>query len=295
MSVFERCFLFLRSPEGGAHDVAAMKAAGFEAIFCNVGDFHPDAWGPVRERAAREGVVCGPWLRTADSQNRFDPQRLHSLVFIADAWGSPLVVNSESELKGSGSEITQQIADAVRGRDAALSMEPIPFANVDWTPLAEVPVLPQIFPPDQGQMYDVAAVKQLWHGYGVHCVYMTYATYGDMQPADYVLDAPYSLYTADDCGGNFERWRATSYTYQGCVDSGGDMEQIGEQHGITGFCSWLREQESVPERKPNYDESDIDTWPWVDKLERTLTILVRDHDAVTRRAGAETASSAAEA
>jgi len=44
VSVFERCFLFLRSPEGGAFNVAAMKAAGFEAVFCNVRDYLPDDW-----------------------------------------------------------------------------------------------------------------------------------------------------------------------------------------------------------------------------------------------------------
>jgi len=59
------------------------------------------------------------------------------------------------------------------------------------------------------------------------------------------------------------------------------MEKIGKQHGIAGFMNWLRTQ-SVPPRGPGYKEEDIDTWPWPDKLERTLNILVADHDEPLR-------------
>jgi hypothetical protein len=57
------------------------------------------------------------------------------------------------------------------------------------------------------------------------------------------------------------------------------MEKIGYQDGIKSFFDWYRKQPGVPQRGPNYDPNDIDTWPWPDKLERTLTILKNQHDA----------------
>lgn len=57
-----------------------------------------------------------------------------------------------------------------------------------------------------------------------------------------------------------------------------DMEKIGKQHGITGFANWLRAQPDAPQRGANYDPENVDTWPWPDKIERTLTILAQDHD-----------------
>ena len=56
-------------------------------------------------------------------------------------------------------------------------------------------------------------------------------------------------------------------------------EKIGYQDGITAFLNWYRKQPGVPKRGPGYDPADISTWPWVDKLERTLRILKDDHDA----------------
>jgi hypothetical protein len=264
-----------------------MKEAGFGGVFVNIGDYPADAWEEVvRPRAQGLGMFCGPWARTADSFGRFDYSVLDRLVFCADDWGSPLLVNSEKELDGSGREYTQEIADTVGGREAAVSMLPTPFHSVDWTPLADIPILMQIFPPDQGQVYDPVACADMWHQWGVKCAFATYATYGGMTPEVYSLKAPYSLYTADDCGNNFQPWSPTSTGFQGCVQApvppdGGDMETIGSQHGITGFANWLRSQADAPQRGPGYDPEDVDTWPWPDKIERTLNILRQDHDLTT--------------
>jgi hypothetical protein len=57
------------------------------------------------------------------------------------------------------------------------------------------------------------------------------------------------------------------------------MEAIGRQHGVKGFADWLRTQPDVQKRGPKYDPENINTWPWPDKLERTLGLLVEDHDA----------------
>jgi hypothetical protein len=56
-------------------------------------------------------------------------------------------------------------------------------------------------------------------------------------------------------------------------------EKIGYQDGITAFFDWYRKQPNVPQRGPNYDPDNIDTWPWPDKMERTMRILKDDHDA----------------
>jgi hypothetical protein len=62
------------------------------------------------------------------------------------------------------------------------------------------------------------------------------------------------------------------------ADGGIDMEKIGSEHGITGFVSWLRKQPDVPPRGPRYDPENITTWPFPDRIERTLKMLAADHD-----------------
>jgi hypothetical protein len=56
----------------------------------------------------------------------------------------------------------------------------------------------------------------MWHAYGVECVFPTFGSYGGRTPQDYDLKAPYSIYTADDCGLNYQAWKPTSTGYIGC-------------------------------------------------------------------------------
>ena len=284
MSVLTRCFFFLRNPNGGVQNLADMKAAGFEGVFCNIGDYSPEQWDTVRERAKQNGMFCGPWARTANAQGQWDPLKLERIVTIADRWGSPLVVNSEKEIDGSGATLTTEIAKAVGSRDAAVSMEAVPFGSVDWAPVAHLSVLPQVFPAETGRHDTSAQLREVWWSRGVRCVYMTYGTYagahGRPHPSWYELNTPYSLYSADDVEGGpigYPFWSPTSASYVGCQEED-DMEKIGKQHGITAYAQWLREQPNVPQRGPNYNPNDINTWPWPDKLERTLNILAADHD-----------------
>jgi hypothetical protein len=297
VSVFAAPFLFLRDPHGGVEDLASMKAAGFRAVFCNIGDHPASEWETIiRPRAAQQGMACGPWLRTAGSDGGFDRSRLDRLIDQADRWQSPLIVNSESELNGSGDDLTPIIAAAIGDRDGAVSMEPIPFANVHWYPLADVPVLPQVFKP--GGYSDPIPVRDLWHAYGVKCVYPTFASYGGSTPKDYPLQAPYSIYTGDDCGGNYQAWKPTSTGYVGCVQTpvppkppdgnGDDMQMIGSQDGATAACNRLRDLDPggtllVKDQKGNWPSlstlpADLSKWKAYDKLERTLSILAEDHD-----------------
>jgi hypothetical protein len=270
--------LLLRNPAGGVEDVAAMAAAHFRAIFCNIGDFEPDEWLTVRQRARDADCWCGPWLRTADEWNAFDPDGVRWLVDVADDWGSPLIVNTESEAKGTGSNVTQFIADVVGARDAAISVEAWPFANVDWTPLARYPILPQIFPAESPPSADPEACRAEWYAYGAQCVVFTFGAYGDQRPEQYERLSPYGVYTADDMAQDYAAWSplGTRDPYAPSTNGGTEMETIGSQHGITAMANIFREQ--WPEKTKKPDPDDVSTWGAIDKLERTLTILASDHD-----------------
>ena len=223
MNPFESCFLLLDNPAGGIENLADMKAAGFAGVFCNVRDYAPPEWeAVVRPRARSLGMFCGPWGRTAKanvSPPTFDPAVLDLLVATADDWDEPLIVNCEKEIDGSGASLTSLIAKKVGKRGAALSVEPIPFDSVDWTPVGHLPVLPQIFPAEQGTSYDLTALKEQWHARGVRCVYFTFGTYAGMKPGDFKLQAPYSLFTGDAIGaGAYALWSPTSSGYEGCEE-----------------------------------------------------------------------------
>lgn len=279
MTAFGEPFLFLRHPNGGVEDLAAMQAAGFASVFCNVGDHPAEAWEAViRPRALALGMACGPWLRTQAPDGSFDYERAIGLLDLAARWESPVIVNSENELKGTGGEVTSWLADELADRDGALSMEFWPFDDVYWVPLAEVPVLPQLFP-ESGNT-DVAACLDAWHAYGIRCVYPTFASYGGRQPSDYRLQAPYSLYTADDCGGDYGRWAPTSEGFNGCLNDGEGVPVglIGKQDGINAALDRLCTLDPGG-TKPNRNPNDLATWGAYDKLRRTLQILKDDHDA----------------
>lgn len=224
MTAFKQPFLFLRNPAGGVENLSDMKAAGFAGVFCNVIDYPLSSWEQVvLPRARSLGMFCGPWGRTGHPPPTgigFEVAKVDRIIAAADLWASPLVLNCEKEIDGSGDALTKLIAQKVGSRDAALSVEARPFASVQWTPVAHLPVLPQIFPAESAASKDPAACKQAWHAYGVRCVYFTFGTYGGMKPADFELKAPYSLYTADDIEGGpaaYRNWSPTSSGFVGCV------------------------------------------------------------------------------
>lgn len=218
MSIFlERNHLFLVNPKGGVEDVAAMKAGGFGAIFCNVLDFDPDDWQLVRDRAQDNGVVCGPWARMIDAGFNWDPSKLDMLMEVGRSWVAPYIVNVEKELDYSGGDITNDIAEKVAGDDVAFSTEAWPFSTVDWNPLAEYPFLPQIFPQEVSAAKDPDACKAAWHQAGIRCVVHTFGTYWEQPPETYARLSPYGLYTADNCGNDFVAWSAQGVT-QPCQD-----------------------------------------------------------------------------
>ena len=218
-SVFKTPFLFLRQHDAGVENVADMKAAGFAGVFCNIGDpaSPPEAWDTIRQRCAQNGMFCGPWLRTTDENEKFSWERFWTLLDVADLWNptkSIVIVNSESELRGTGDTITKPMQEALGMRDAAVCMEPQPFDNVQWTPFKDIPILAQFHPSGRT---DVIAMRDLWHAYGVDCMFPTYGSFGGVTPSTYDLKSPYSIYTADDCGQNYAAWSPIAGKYIGCV------------------------------------------------------------------------------
>lgn len=234
MSVFLDCnHMVLRSPYGSEGNVAAMRDAGFGAIYCNVKDFAPETWRTIRDRAAAAGVECGPWARTCSDGKTWDEALLQRLVSIADGWGSSLIVNSEKELDGSGDTLTRHIADVLGDRDWALSVEAWPFASVDWSPI-KVPVLPQIFPAESPPSAYPDDCRNQWYLSGVRCVVFTFGAYGGMTPSMFDRLSPYGVYTADDCSGRYSDWGPLG-THTPCVGDGGggggedDMKPITDE------------------------------------------------------------------
>jgi len=298
-SIFTRTnHLFLRNPRGGVEGVAEMAASGFGAIYCNVGDYPPDEWATIRSRAVAAGVECGPWLRTAEGgTGAFDPERLGFLIDLADEWGTSFIVNTEAEADHSGDEITTFIADEVGGRDAALSMQPWPFASVDWRPVGHLPILPQIFGEQWGK--DAEDARTEWFRQGAQCVVDTFGTYAidgkASTPAMYHRLSPYGLYTADDCGNNFVPWEEAGQREPYPPDdvipptNGGNVQRIGDQDGVTAAMNRVRDLDpagTLLTKGADGKWPDISTltqplsqWKAYDKLQRTLTILKTDHDA----------------
>jgi len=291
MSVFKtKSWLYLRNPRGGVEDLDRMQAAGFEGVFCNIGDHTPDEWQTIRGRAGARGMFCGPWARTATAQNTFDPAILDRIIACAEAWESPLIVNPESEIQGTGTDATGLIAERCAGLDAAIAPEPVPFDNVGWWPCKEMPTLPQI------RAENVPSLEWIinqWHAYGIDCVYPTFSSWGGDTPGDFPLNAPYGVYTGDDMGGNYAAWSPREFSYQGCIDGGGgiDVTVIGSQDGIAAMCNRLRDLDPAgtllkkdasgkwPKDLSSLEGVPIDQWKAYDKAQRALRILCQDHDA----------------
>lgn len=64
------------------------------------------------------------------------------------------------------------------------------------------------------------------------------------------------------------------------------VPKVPFQDGIAAYFNWYRKQPGVPQRGPGYDEGNDATWPWPDKLERTLETLKDGHNETLDRLAA---------
>jgi hypothetical protein len=219
--MFDICFLFLNNPRGGVEDIQYLRdqCPWIKGVYCNVRDYAPAEWEKViLPRARQYGLYCGPWGRTTGPNNTFAVSVLDLIIDTADRWGSPVLINSEKELDGSGDTLTKLIAAKVGGRSAALSTEPWLFDSVDYRPISHLPVLLQIFPLEAftaTKPYDCR--DHAWKR-GVKQVYFTFGTSEQIgyKPAMFNLQAPYSLFTGDPPMSSYtlQRWAPTSVGFQ---------------------------------------------------------------------------------
>jgi hypothetical protein len=228
--VFNKNSSFMDAPGGETEDVAAMKAAGFSGVFCNVHSYESTKWTTLRNKCKAAGLFCGPWARVANDQHKFDSAILDHLISVADSWEQSFIVNAEVELTDTGTVRTSEIANKVGGRDAAVST--LPWLqnppSVDWKPIGHLPVLLQIFPVEQPGVFppgsviekQVADCRHHAHDCGIKCVYLTFGTYRGMEADWFKLQEPYSLFTGNEVGAKSEwaKWKPTSKGYVACKE-----------------------------------------------------------------------------
>lgn len=168
---------------------------------------HPvSRWTDVRLRAERLGVRVIPWVRLCrlkEGEN-FDTikQRLLLLADTAEAWDEVLILpNYEDEASTYPPWMVADYLDHTlnwRG-EAAWSTLGWLQNDLDWTPLAQDPVLLQIFQKDMGWPVDEIAKKQadsVYHARekGFTYVGVTFQTYAGAQPGWYNLEGTHSVY-----------------------------------------------------------------------------------------------------
>ena len=205
---------FLRNPRGGVEDVAEMKAAGIAWLALNVGDDqHWDDWQVVRDRADAAGVAVLPWARVRTMIE------LHDLMETADVFSSRVIANIENEFETvlPPAKVAALLADYTlqsHALDAAISTVGWVYNAVDYSPLANYPVLLQLFPQDMKR--DPAELEQIQADCVKHArergfvhVGITAQTYGAAEPSwyAYMNGTPRSYFTGDDIGAtNWAAW-----------------------------------------------------------------------------------------
>lgn len=181
----------------------------------NVIDFPPESWNKARQAAINQGLIVFPWGATIADSRTECLKRLDKIVATAVAWNTKyVIIDAEKELDNgfiTSDDIALALADFP---DAAISTEAWLYFNVDWWPLTEWPVLLQIYPeenrltPEQIPQFQADCVRHARQR-GFLYVGVTFPTYHGSQPTWYNLSGTYSLYTADDCQGDYRQWAPT--------------------------------------------------------------------------------------
>jgi hypothetical protein len=213
---WDECFLFLNNPRGGVEDIGYLKsnAPWVKGVLLNVRDYTPAEWEAteVQEGCDRHGLWYGPWGRTTDSHEQFSEDMVDHILDTKVHWGSPVAcINCEKEIDGHQEHLDYVVIES-EGHNVALSVQPIPFANLNWSVIKNRPILAQIMPQDQGVHHIEIAVRDLWWMRGAKIVYITYGTWGTQSPDDFPLRAAYSLFTGDPLMATrtVETWAPTS-------------------------------------------------------------------------------------
>lgn len=195
MTIFSKPGLYLNNPRGGVEDVADMAAAGFQWIAINCGDFASHEWDTVKQRASGVLMPVLPW---AYCRSQKDLARLGELA--KNEFNSRAIFNCEAELRDGVYSIDQVVQAAV-GIDAALSTEPIPYANVSWYKAKHMTLHAQIFPGVNEESRDPRFCRQQFYLYGMGRVEFMYGIKaGGVEPPAMAFpgrQGGYSVFTAD--------------------------------------------------------------------------------------------------
>jgi hypothetical protein len=207
MSVFREPGLYLRHPQGGVEDVAAMRLDGFRAVALNVADHALDEWQKVIVRAQAADVRLVLWGRLETIAARRSMTVLQACTWLCDLarrLGWPVIVNAERELK-DGRIFCAQIAERAAGLDACLSTEPW-LGGVDLTPLGDIEVHLQLFPQENDDSTRPRDCRAGAFALGARRVSFMYGMHGLTTTAFPFRQAPFWVYTADDIGGFYSVW-----------------------------------------------------------------------------------------
>jgi len=200
MSIFDQAGVYARDPQGGVEHVQELLDAGFRWYAFNVGDHAVSDWQTVIDRCRTLGMPVFPWqfVRSDDD--------VRALCEIARGqFGGRVIVNAEKPLdEGHVTAVT--IRDATEGMDAAVSVEPRPFGNVDWTILSERVIQMQLFPQENESSKDPRARRLDYLAAGCKRADFMLGMH-DETPASFpARQFGYSVYTVDDMGLNCAAW-----------------------------------------------------------------------------------------
>lgn len=196
----------IRHPNGGVEDIASYKAQGITWLLAN-SEYYGD-WELVKQRCAMHGVRFGYWFHCRDAA------QVRMLLGICRAENVPLCgLNVEAELETSLTPriLRQTIKES--GYDGHISLIVYGWVqnDVDLTPVADLPIILEMFPQDAPELYYPRDKWEVCRKHalqlGAHFPMQMSGAYGGAVPAWYDLSVkPTHLYTLDDSAGHPGRW-----------------------------------------------------------------------------------------
>lgn len=200
MSTFDQPGVYARNPQGGVEHVQDLLDAGFRWYAFNIGDHVLAEWQTVIGRCRALGMTVFPWRYVhTDGEVR-------ALCELARGqFDGRVIVNAEKPLD-LGQVTAEVIRDATEGMDAAVSVEPMPFGNVDWTILAERVIQLQLFPQENSTSKDPRACRLAYLAAGCTRADFMLGMH-ELSPESFpARQYGYSVYTVDDMGPACAAW-----------------------------------------------------------------------------------------
>lgn len=188
MSIFDRrTWLYLRHPNGGVEDVAAMRDAGYDGILLAThapitlsnGTRFPAwslaPWQTIIARAISAGMPVAPWGYVKSAGECAQLRRC--AIELAGRTGratAPACFNAEAELRDGLLSIETLVA-YMDGLDALFTTEGTPYHSVDWSRMpAHVTIEAQLFGRFPTILQDARGARALFYAFGAKRVRFLY-------------------------------------------------------------------------------------------------------------------------